>query len=374
MTHNVLISAITERLNCATIIVVGDVMLDRFIDGTVERISPEAPIPVFSVTHETSMLGAAGNVVRNIAALGGTAYLYSAIGNDQAGAQIRDLIINETQTESGLITVPGRRTSIKTRYIASGQQIMRADREMVEGISSDIQETIINSIAKLIKKSGALLLSDYGKGVLLDVFTERLIGMAVDAKCPVIVDPKGKNYRCYGGAQVVTPNQQELAIATNMSTEGDEAVISACRKLISEAGIQGVLATRSEQGMTLVDRNGVSHFPANAREIFDVSGAGDTVAAAVALALSVNATLSEAAQFANTAAGVVVGKVGTAVARPQEILSAVNNWKRIDKVEKVLSLAAASERVANWRRLGLRIVPVGSMTERPNAYGTVIAV
>ena len=355
MTRNASTSAIVERLVGATVIVVGDTMLDRFVDGVVDRISPEAPIPVFTVRRETSMLGASGNVLRNLVALGGTAHLMTALGDDDAGGEIRILISKEGQTDAGLHGVPGRRTSIKTRYVASGQQIMRADWETVEEISLDYQDGIAAQVEAQMPNAGALLLSDYGKGVLSDALLQRLINMARAADCPVVVDPKGNGYHRYAGARVVTPNRQELALATNLPTTDDATVEAACKCLISATGVDAVLATRSEQGMTLVDGSDVHHFPARAREVFDVSGAGDTVAAAVAAALSIETSLPNAAQFANIAASVVVAKVGTAVARPAEILSAAHEGEWSDAEAKVLPASVAGERVAAWRRQGCRV-------------------
>jgi D-beta-D-heptose 7-phosphate kinase/D-beta-D-heptose 1-phosphate adenosyltransferase len=355
MTRYASISAIVERLSGATVIVVGDTMLDRFVDGVVDRISPEAPIPVFLVRRETSMLGASGNVLRNLVALGGAAHLITALGDDDAGDEIRALIAEEVQTDAGLYGVPGRRTSIKTRYVASGQQMMRADRETVEEIPLDFQDRIVAQVEMELPNVGALLLSDYGKGVLSDALLRRLIDRARAVDCPVVVDPKGNNYRRYVGARVVTPNRQELALATNMPTADDASIEAACKHLISTTGVDAVLATRSEQGMTLVDGNDVHHFSARAREVFDVSGAGDTVAAAVAAALSIETTLSDAAQLANIAASVVVGKVGTAVVRPAEILSTALEGEWSNAEAKVSPASVAEERVLAWRRQGRRI-------------------
>lgn len=355
MTRNTSTAAIVERLTGAKIVVVGDIMLDRFVEGLVERISPEAPIPVFSVQHETSMLGGAGNVLRNLAALGGEVYLAATVGADEAGLEIRDLISKESQSTLGLHEVPGRRTGIKTRYIAAGQQMMRADWETVEEIPDDVADQIVAAVVRQLENAGALLLSDYGKGVLTTSLVECLIGLARDADRPVVVDPKGADYKRYTGASVVTPNRQELSAATGLPTGDDEAVIAASKKLIASNGIGAVLATRSEQGMTLVDGKSVNHYPARARGVYDVSGAGDTSVAAVAAAIAAGMTLGEAAQFANTAAGVVVGKVGTAVARPEEILAASYEGDRYNAEVKILPVVAVMERVAAWRRRGLRV-------------------
>lgn len=355
MTRNASTAAIVERLAGVKVVVVGDVMLDRFVDGTVDRISPEAPIPVFSVTHETAMLGASGNVLRNLAVLGGEVLLSATIGDDDAGSEVRSLVTQEGQSADGLHVVPGRRTAIKTRYVAAGQQMMRADRETVENIPDEIADTIADAVERELRDAGVLLLSDYGKGVLTAALLQRLIDIARNIGRPVVVDPKGTDYARYAGASVVTPNRQELAAATGMPVDDDASVLAACRFLIGASGVGAVLATRSEQGMTLADEKSVHHYPARAREVYDVSGAGDTVAAAVAAALAAGTALGEAAQFANTAAGVVVGKVGTAVARPEEILAAAHEDEWFDAEAKVLPAAAAMERVAAWRRQGRRV-------------------
>lgn len=355
MTRNLSTATIVERLKRAKVVVVGDIMLDRFVEGVVDRISPEAPIPVFCVRHETSMLGAAGNVLRNLATLGSEVYLAAIVGVDASGSEVLDLVAKEGQSIAGLHDVPGRRTAIKTRYIAAGQQMLRADRETVEAVPDIVAGKIMAAVARELEDAGALLLSDYGKGVLTIALIESLIGLAREAGRPVIVDPKGTDYSRYAGASLVTPNCQELTAATGLPAGDDEAVVAAGYKLVESSGVGAVLVTRSEQGMTLVDKKSTHHFPARAREVYDVAGAGDTVAAAVAAAIAAGTSLGEAAQFANIAAGVVVGKIGTAVARPEEILAAAleNDWS--DAEAKVLPASAAAERVGAWRRQGRKI-------------------
>lgn len=350
MTPSAPISSIVDRLGGAKVIVVGDVMLDRFVEGTVDRISPEAPIPVFTVRDEISMLGAAGNVLRNLLALGASARLIAAIGDDDAGGEVAQLAEKEAAGAASLLTVAGRRTSIKSRYIASGQQMMRADRETVADLPAAVQRDLIGRVTAELEGAGALLLSDYGKGVLSDAVIRDLIQAARTAGCPVVVDPKGVDYSRYRGARVITPNRQELTLATGVSVTDDASAVKACRQLIESAGVDAILATRSEQGMTLVDGESIHHLPARAREVFDVSGAGDTVAATVAAALAVETPLGDAAQLANTAAGIVVAKVGTAVVHPSEILAAAHGGEWLEAEAKVLLPAAAAERVAAWRR------------------------
>ena len=355
MTQSTSLSSIVDRLTTAKVAVVGDVMLDRFVEGSVERISPEAPIPVITVRSEESMLGAAGNVLRNLSALGASGNLWTAIGDDAPGAEVAGMLATVANCDASLQTVDGRQTAIKTRYIASGQQMMRADRETIEDIPQECQDTIVAAVEAQLSTARALLLSDYGKGVLVKGLVGRLIRVAREKACPVVVDPKGTEYGRYRGADVVTPNRQELAMATNMPVGDDDETVAACRHLIQSAGISAVLATRSERGMTLVSQDAVHHLPARAREVFDVSGAGDTVAATTAAALAADAALPDAARLANMAAGVVVGKVGTAVVYPEEIVAAEREGALMDADAKVLSGATAAERVTGWRRQGRRV-------------------
>ena len=355
MMQSVTLSSIMNQLTMAKVAVVGDIVLDRYVEGSVERISPEAPIPIFSVRREETMLGAAGNVLRNLAALGASARIWAGIGDDVAGAEVTKMLAEVPNCELSLKTISGRQTSIKTRYIASGQQMMRADRETVEDIPQAIQNAIVTEVAKELSTARALLLSDYGKGVLVEGVVERLIRVARENSCPVIVDPKGNDYCRYRGADVVTPNRQELAFSTNMPVANDDETIAACRHLIQTTGVSAVLATRSERGMTLVSKDIVHHLPTRAREVFDVSGAGDTVAATVAIVLAAGASLLDAARLANAAAGVVVGKVGTAVVYPEEISAAEREGNLMDADAKVLPVMSALERVSGWRRQVRRV-------------------
>ena len=355
MMQSVTLSSIMNQLTMAKVAVVGDIVLDRYVEGSVERISPEAPIPIFSVRREETMLGAAGNVLRNLVALGANARIWAGIGDDVAGAEVAKMLSEVPNCELSLKTISGGQTSIKTRYIASGQQMMRADRETVEDIPQAIQNAIVTEVAKELSTARALLLSDYGKGVLVEGVVERLIRVARENSCPVIVDPKGNDYRRYRGADVVTPNRQELAFSTNMPVANDDETVAACRHLIQTTGVSAVLATRSERGMTLVSEDIVHHLPTRAREVFDVSGAGDTVAATVAVVLAAGASLPDAARLANTAAGVVVGKVGTAVVYPEEISAAEREGNLMDADAKVLPLISALERVSGWRRQVRRV-------------------
>jgi D-beta-D-heptose 7-phosphate kinase / D-beta-D-heptose 1-phosphate adenosyltransferase len=368
------LASLLGRLVGARVICVGDIMLDRFVEGSVERISPEAPIPVFGVKRESEMLGGAGNVARNIAAIGAEAALISVVGDDDAGRRLGALVEETAGISATFIKDSARPTTIKTRYVAAGQQLLRADKETVAPLSAKAAKAVVSAVTKHldavatvdvatvdvatvdVAKSdrGVLVLSDYGKGVLDDALITSLIGIAKERGALVIVDPKGQDYSRYKGAGILTPNRQELAAASGLAVDSDDEIIAACRQVIKAAGVDAVLATRSEQGMSLVSADAVDHLPARAREVFDVSGAGDTVAAVLGAAHSAGATVPAAAALANVAAGVVVGKIGTAVAYPAEILSALHETEMLGADTKVMVLEGARDRVATWRRQGLR--------------------
>ncbi|MDA0656197.1 MAG: PfkB family carbohydrate kinase, partial [Proteobacteria bacterium] len=296
------LASLLARLVGARVICVGDIMLDRFVEGSVERISPEAPIPVFGVKRESEMLGGAGNVARNIAAIGAEAALISVVGDDDAGRRLSALVEETPGISATFIKDPTRLTTIKTRYVAAGQQLLRADKETVAPLSAKAAKAVVSAVTKHLdapaSDRGVLVLSDYGKGVLDDALIAALIGVAKERGALVIVDPKGEDYRRYKGAGILTPNRQELAAASGCPVGSDAEVVAACRQVIKVAGVDAILATRSEQGMSLVSADSVDHLPARAREVFDVSGAGDTVAAVLGAAHSAGATLPAAAALA----------------------------------------------------------------------------
>jgi D-beta-D-heptose 7-phosphate kinase/D-beta-D-heptose 1-phosphate adenosyltransferase len=352
-----------DALAGARVAVVGDVMLDRFVTGSVDRVSPEAPIPVLKVGRSTAMLGGAGNVLRNLAALGAAPKLVSAIGDDDPGAEVSALAEQAAAGAAELIALPGRATSVKVRYLAGGQQLLRTDWEDTGALPDAAANRLVAAAEAALDSAQALVLSDYGKGVLTPAITARLIQAAAARGVPVIVDPKAHDYAVYRGADLVTPNRAELARATGRTLpdgggpDADTAVENAARGLIRQSGIAGVLATRGGHGMTLVEHADADarHLPAVAREVYDVSGAGDTVVAALAAARAGGLDLPDAARIANIAAGIVVGKVGTAVARPDELLRALHAQRLLQAEDKVASRETAVERVAAWHRGGLKV-------------------
>ncbi|MFQ5959049.1 MAG: D-glycero-beta-D-manno-heptose-7-phosphate kinase [Alphaproteobacteria bacterium] len=340
-----------SRVLCA-----GDVMLDRFVYGEVSRISPEAPIPVFRITREAAMLGGAGNVVRNATALGATACFVAVVGNDPVGRELTRMVGAEDGVEPYLLVERDRPSTVKTRYIADGQQLLRADSETTRPITAKSAERLVRTASEEIPGCDVAVLSDYAKGALGPDTIEALIAAARDAGKPVVVDPKGGDFSRYRGATVITPNGRELARATGVAADGDAGVTAAARELIERCEIGSVVVTRGRDGMSVVDAGGGAlHLRAAAREVFDVSGAGDTVVATLAAALGRGAPLGDAARLANHAAGIVVGKVGTAVAHAADLLHALHadEWSAIEA--KVVPLAGALERVERWRRKGERI-------------------
>ena len=301
------------RLQQARVLVVGDVMLDRYWFGDVSRISPEAPVPVAKIEKTEHRAGGAANVARNVAALGGQAVLLSVIGDDEAGD-----CLNELMTEHGVETVLMRdqniNTTVKLRVVARNQQLIRLDFE--DTPTHEVLDGVKNCFRELLAECNVVILSDYGKGGLTHVVS--FIEWARQAGKPVLIDPKGDDYAKYTGATLLTPNRAELRQVTG-SWKNEADLQEKARALRRNLDLQALLLTRSEEGMTLF-RDGEPHYqPTQAREVFDVSGAGDTVIAGMGLAMAAGLDLPEAMRLANAAAGVVVGKLGTAVCSFDEL-------------------------------------------------------
>ncbi|PWS36014.1 bifunctional heptose 7-phosphate kinase/heptose 1-phosphate adenyltransferase [Falsiroseomonas bella] len=342
-----------RQLRRASVLVVGDAMLDRYVYGRVQRVSPEAPVPVIAVEREVAMPGGAGNVVRNLTALGAAVAFVSVVGDDQAGSDLTGLIGGQPNVEPWLLVQGGRATTTKTRFIAAGQQLLRADHEQSSAIHERLAERLVRIAADAVAATTVMVLSDYQKGVLAGDTCQRLITAARAAGRRVVVDPKGGDYGRYAGADLITPNRAELALATGMPVESEEAIVAAAETLRTRHGFGAVLVTRSEDGMTLADADAVRHFPAEAPEVHDVSGAGDTVVAVVAAGIAAGLPVPLAARLANIAAGIVVGKIGTAVARESDLLEALTPER--GALRKVMGRAQAVEQVERWRRRGWRI-------------------
>ena len=307
-----------QALQQSRLLVVGDVMLDRYWFGDVSRISPEAPVPVVRISRQEERLGGAANVARNLSSLGVATTLLSVVGQDEAGNVIERLL-----TQSGIVARmhrdPGLDTIIKLRVIGRQQQLLRIDFETAP--SADVLSGKLVSFRALLPQSDILLLSDYGKGGLRDVAD--MIAAARAAGIPVLVDPKGDDYERYRGATVLTPNLSEFRTVAG-SWQDEDDFRRRADNLRQNLELDALLITRSEQGMTLFTASGVTHQPAMAREVFDVSGAGDTVIATLAAMLGAGLAIEESVAWANRAAGIVVGKLGTAVVTPQEL------WGELD--------------------------------------------
>lgn len=348
------IQALVEGLARARVALAGDVMLDRFVYGEVSRISPEAPIPVLRVGDEKAMPGGAGNVARNLAALGAKVDFLSVVGDDEAGAELKTALGAEAVTSS-LTVVPGRETTVKMRFVAMGQQVLRVDRETSLPLGEAPSATFIAALTAALDAKDVLVLSDYGKGVLTPAVLAAAISAARGKGLPVVIDPKGRDYARYAGADVVTPNRKELGEATGLPVENDEEIVAAARALIMQHGIGAVVVTRAQAGMSVVTAGGVTHLKAEAREVFDVSGAGDTVVSTLAAALGSGLSLPEAAALANSAAGIVVGKVGTAVVHGDELAAKLRERELSALEAKIAGLESARDIVEAWRARGLSV-------------------
>lgn len=350
------LAAYVDALAGARVLCVGDVMLDRFVYGRVERISPEAPIPILAIERQSVLLGGAGNVVRNLAALGTETCFITVVGDDVEGRELTRLVAQEKKLEPHLLIEPGRRTTLKQRYVAGAQQLLRADSETVTPIAAKPASELRRRAVEDLETSHALVLSDYGKGVLTAELIQALIQAARARGRPVVVDPKGNDFSRYAGATVLKPNRRELAEATRMAVASETEVVAAARKLIADHNIGAVLVSLSQDGMVLVQADGqVEAMKAEAHEVFDVSGAGDTVVAALAAALAAGVPLPAAARIANVAAGIVVAKIGTAVAHAAEVRAALHRHDLLTGEAKTLDVDAAAEQVAAWRAKKLTI-------------------
>ncbi|MUM77621.1 D-glycero-beta-D-manno-heptose-7-phosphate kinase [Pseudodesulfovibrio sp. F-1] len=308
------------------VMIIGDLMLDHYMIGSVERISPEAPVPVVRVERETSLLGGAGNVARNIVSLGGEALLISTVGTDEDGARL-DRLCNKAQLNTKLIRDPARPTTKKTRIIAGTQQVVRVDQELSVPLQDAELDQLFNHLQMVLPGFPVIVLSDYGKGFICPEFMCRFMEMVAqcDPRPMVLVDPKTVNYDLYHGVDLLTPNTKEAGEGAGLPVKGQDTVIRAGRALFDRLGCRNLLVTMGGDGMALFEGPGkVTHIPTFARKVFDVTGAGDTVIATVALALASGLDLSAACTLANYAAGIVVGQVGAATATPTDVLEAVD--------------------------------------------------
>jgi len=300
------------------ILVIGDLMIDHYLWGSCDRISPEAPVQVVDIAKETTVLGGAGNVINNLNTLGAKVSVSSVIGDDDNGLELLAMLKNIDVDIKNIILQKGRKTSKKSRVIAVSQQILRYDNESKEDITDLSIKNLLESLSKDIHLYDVVILSDYGKGVLTDNFSQAIIKLANSKNVKVLVDPKGADFSKYKGAYLLTPNKKEAVLATAISIDDNESLEKVLLKLKQECDLDISLVTLSEDGIAIFG-NELKRFPTVAKEVFDVTGAGDTVIASIAFAISIGKSIEEVASFANLAAGVVVGKIGSATVSIDEI-------------------------------------------------------
>lgn len=318
------IDELLTSVRSKNIAVIGDVMIDRYIWGSVNRISPEAPVPVVEVESESTRLGGAANVANNITSLGAKAFLIGVVGNDNSGKEFRSILEQQGTSAEGIVTDETRPTTVKTRVIAHNQHVVRIDSEEKRDVDAATQEKIFAVVERHIKELDAIIIEDYNKGIIVKSLIRRIIDLANKHKTIVTIDPKFHNFFEYTNVTVFKPNKKESEEALGTKLLTDEEVISAGKTLLSRLNAENVLLTRSEKGMSLFEKNGtVTHIPTKARKVADVSGAGDTVIATLTAMIASGASFAEAATLANYAGGIVCGEVGIIPIDPRTLRAAV---------------------------------------------------
>jgi len=321
---------VLENFSKVKVLVFGDLMLDRYWWGSVNRISPEAPVPVVRVDKTTLIAGGAANVAANVAGLGAEPFLVGVVGDDEEAAAFPQILAESNISAEYLVTIKNRPTTVKTRVVAHSQQIVRIDQETIANLTAEEEIPVWQKIESLLDLVGIIIVSDYGKGVLTENLLERLITAAKNKNIKILIDPKGKNYLKYKGATLLTPNKKEAAEACKLEENGRNLVELAGEQLISEIETRAILITRGEEGMTLFEKGREPlHLKALARDVFDVTGAGDTVIATCAVALGAGASLAKAAELANISAGLVVEQIGTTAVKYADLEEAVLKYKTL---------------------------------------------
>lgn len=346
---------ILARVKNKKILVVGDVMVDEYIWGNIDRISPEAPIQVVDVQSENTLLGGAANVVSNLAGLGAQVYIAGVVGKDEKGNFLKERLLEEGIRIQGLVTDAGRPTSTKTRVMGRSQQLLRIDREQRKAVSKATEARLIRYISKQIPRCDAVILSDYGKGVLTKGVLDAAVHTAKKAKRIIMADPKGSDFSRYRGVTCITPNRKEAEEARGRPIRSRNDILDATKRLQQDLKLQACLVTLGKDGMLLLDRTVVTDIPTVAREVYDVSGAGDTVIAVFTLVAASGYDLKTAAETANIAAGVVVGKVGAARPAPQEILDYGQDVQDT-YARKLLALSELRDKRDHLRKEGRTVV------------------
>ncbi len=340
-----------------SVLVLGDIMLDKFIYGQVERVSPEAPIPVLHFKEEVQMLGGAANVARNVVALGGKAILVGVIGDDSAGDVISADLVRGEGILGRLVRAKDIPTTVKTRFVSGGQQIMRLDVEARLTLDRSLEDELCSAFSLAVDQVDAVVLSDYAKGTLSKSVVHRVVHVARARNLPIIVDPKTRDVARYAGATLLTPNAAEAAMMTGFDCTDDESAESAARQICERAGVESVIITRGARGMTVFaprSHPDPVHIPTSASEVFDVSGAGDTVAATLALAIGSGEQVANAADIANIAAGISIGKRGTSIVLPHELRRSVREHTFLAN-HKIVTNEEAESVVIDWQKAGLKV-------------------
>jgi len=314
------INKITSNIGKANILILGDIMLDEYLHGSVSRISPEAPVPVVEINQEQLRLGGSANVANNIAALGNKPCLLGVIGEDDAAVKFTQLLKQKGISTESLVNDKNRRTTIKTRVIAGSQQVVRADREDTFEIDGETEKRIFDRFVSLVDTIGGVIISDYGKGLITASLLDKIIPLCREKNVFVGVDPKETHFFNYKNVSVVTPNHHEAGFVAGLRIRNDNDLQQVGKKLLEELQADSILITRGEKGMALFSKGGeIDYFPTVAKKVFDVTGAGDTVIAAFVSAVAAGADLKEATIISNCAAGVVVGEIGTATVTLPEL-------------------------------------------------------
>lgn len=340
----------------ARVLVLGDVMLDRYVSGSASRLSPEAPIPVLRPNTTRATLGGAANVALNIATLGGLVSLIGVVGDDDAGKEVARLLSGSARIKPSLAVAPGRPTTTKTRFMVGVHQLLRLDEEVTADIDDATAADVMERFRDALLTVDVIVLSDYAKGLLTDTMLRNTITLARESGRMVIADPKRADFRAYRGANLLTPNEHEARLATHVEAADDVAADNAGQLALQSIDGEAVLVTRSAKGLTLVRRDlPALHLPTRAREVADVSGAGDTLVAALAVALGAGATLPGAAMLANITAGISVGKQGTATVSHEELLGVLHLEDLVATDRKIATREEAIQRAAAWRAQGLRV-------------------
>jgi len=337
------------------LLVIGDLMIDHYLWGSCERISPEAPVQVVNVKSESAVLGGAGNVINNLNALGTQVDVISVIGGCEISDELKTLLSNINVDSQYLITQKDRITSKKSRIIASQQQVVRYDRESTDEINSESQKQILDTFNSIITDYDGVLLSDYGKGVLTKELTTSLIAIANKNNKKVLVDPKGLDYSKYKGAYLLTPNKKEASEAMQVNIKDDASLTQAITQLKTECDLDVSLITLSEQGVAIYDDRLRTH-PTVAREVYDVTGAGDTVLASLGFALACGVDIDDAVEFSNLAAGVVVGKIGSATATLNEIIEYESSLNKSTSDEHIKTLGEITTLSEELKSRGKKII------------------